>query len=226
MKDLNLLKQLNILYVDDDKEACEKLKDILKYYFAEVQTANSASQAMDIYKKGRCNLLLVDYDMPIMNGYEFLLEIRKENHKIPAVIISSYDDKEKLFNAMKLELVDYLVKPYSLDELKKLFRLVLVWMERKGTLEVVLADGVTYNYLQKKLIVNGKNVTLTPSEFKILENLILNENRLVPYDTLIDIIGLESNIKSLINQVYKLKKKLGIDIIKNIKDLGYMLSRR
>ena len=119
MKDLAQFKNLNVLYVDDDPMACEKLEKILKYYFANVYTANCATSAMERYKKGRCNLLLVDYDMPLINGAEFLKEIRKTNSDIPAVIISSYDDKEKLFNAIELQLVSYLVKPYSIDELKR-----------------------------------------------------------------------------------------------------------
>lgn len=224
MKQLEILKKLNVLYVDDDPKARDSLEKILKYYFAEVHVASGAYEAMEIYRKGRCNLLLVDYDMPIMNGYEFLKEIREENYLIPAAIISSYDDKEKLFNAVKLELVDYLVKPYDLDELKKLFSLCVEWMEKKTLLEIRFSDDVSYSYLSKKLTVKSKEITLSPSEFKILENLLLNENRLVPYDNLLELIGENSTHRSLTSQIHKLKKKLTIDIIKNVKDLGYILT--
>ncbi len=225
MNDLSILKNMNVLYVDDDPSACDKLEAILKYYFAQVYISNSAHEAMEIYKKRVCNILLVDYDMPIMNGFEFLSEIRKENYLIPAIIVSSYDDKEKLFNAIKLELVDYLVKPYSLDELKNIFQLTLDWMDKKSILEIKLTDTLSYSYVTKKLSIDSKEISLTPSEFKILEILLSNENRVISYEYLIDLIDELSHVKSLTNQVYKLNKKLGINLIKNLKDTGYVLTR-
>lgn len=225
MKNLTQFKNLNVLYVDDDPMACEKLEKILKYYFANVYTANSAAQAMEIYKKGRINLLLVDYDMPIMTGADFLKEIRKINATIPAVIISSYDDKEKLFNAIELQLVSYLVKPYSMDELKEVFYKVLDWMEEKGLLTKLLAEGIIYSYSTKKVYQDNQEINLSPSEFKILEILLNKEKQLVGYDELKYVIGEDCTHKSLVNQMSKLRVKLGIDIIKNVKDLGYILSR-
>jgi len=225
MKDLTQFKNLNVLYVDDDPVACKKLEQILKYYFANVFIANTASKAMDIYQKGRINILLVDYDMPIMNGADFLRDIRKSNSKIPAVIISSYDDKEKLFDAIELQLISYLVKPYSMDELKEVFYKTLEWMESKGLLEKKLVQDIFYSYSTKKVYANDKEIVLSPSEFKILETLLNKENQLVSYNLLMDIIGESCTHKSLVNQMHKLKKKLGINIIKNVKDLGYILSR-
>lgn len=225
MRDLTQFKNLNVLYVDDDIDACEKLAKILKYYFANVYTATSAADAREIYKKGRINLLLVDYDMPIMNGAEFLQEIRETNSLIPAVIISSYDDKEKLFSAIELQLISYLVKPYSIDELKEVLDKVLYWMKDKGLLETQLAHHISYNYTTKKISNNTKEIVLAPSEFKILEILLRNEKQLISYDQLMDVIGETCTHKSLVNQIHKLKKKLGIDIIKNVKDLGYILSK-
>ncbi|MBN2816060.1 MAG: response regulator transcription factor [Campylobacterales bacterium] len=225
MKDLTQFKSLNVLYVDDDVDACIKLEKILKYYFASVYTANSAVDAMDIYKKGRCNLLLVDYDMPIINGAEFLREIRKTGSQVPAVILSSYDDKEKLFNAIKLQLVSYLVKPYSINELKEVFYEVLTWMNEKGLLEIQLGDDLVYSYTGKILYKNENKILLAPSEFKILELLLAHEKQLISYEQLMDVIGVNCTHKSLVNQMHKLKKKLEVDIIKNVKDLGYILSK-
>lgn len=225
MKDLSEFKNLNVLYVDDDPSACDKLEKILKYYFANVYIANCASEAMEIYKSGKCNLLLVDYDMPVINGAEFIREIRKNDSKIPAIIISSYDDKEKLFNAIDLQLISYLVKPYDTDELKNVFYKVLEWIESKGLLEKQLSEGKTYSFSTKKIYDNGKEIDLSPSEFKMLEVLLNNENKLVDYSFLMDVIGESCTHKSLVNQMHKLKKKLGISIIKNIKDIGYILTK-
>jgi len=225
MKDLSQFKNLNVLYVDDDPLACEKLEKILKYYFANVYIANSAMEAMEIYKKGHCNLLLVDYDMPIMNGADFLREIRKSNTQIPAVILSSYDDKEKLFNAMELQLITYLVKPYGVDDLKEVFYKTLNWITSKGLLEKEICNGMVYSFSTKIIYHNEKEIVLSPSEFKILEVLLNNENQLIHYEYLMEAIGEKCTHKSLVNQMHKLKKKMGVDIIKNIKDFGYILTK-
>ncbi len=225
MNDLKILKNLNVLYVDDDNEACKSIGTVLKYYFNNVYTAKNGFEALDIYKKKSCNVLLVDYDMPMMNGYEFLKEVRNENSLIPAVIISSYDDKDKLFNAIKLELVEYLVKPFEHNELKELFKNILEWMKKKSLLEYQLGDNCIYSLTTKQIIKDEQNIDLTSSEYKILEYLLFNENRLIHYDTLIDLNSDDSNQKSLLSQIYKIKKKIGVDIIKNVKNEGYILKR-
>jgi DNA-binding NtrC family response regulator len=118
MNNLSILKELNVLYVDDDIKACESLKKILQYYFKNVFISNNGKEALETYFKNECHLLIVDYDMPIMNGYEFLSKIRENDDEISAFIMSSYDDKVKLKNAISLNLLDYIVKPYELDTLK------------------------------------------------------------------------------------------------------------
>ena len=187
--------------------------------------AKNGFEALEVYKQKSCNVLLVDYDMPMMNGYEFLKEVREKNSFIPAVIISSYDDKDKLFNAIKLGLVDYLVKPFDHSELKKIFHNILEWMKKRSLLEYSLGENCIYSLMTKQIINDGKTIDLTSSEYKILEYLLFNENRLIPYDTLIDLNSDDSNHKSLVSQIYKIKKKIGVDIIKNVKNEGYILKR-
>ena len=225
MNDLKILKTLNVLYVDNDDEACQSIGTVLKYYFNNVYIAKNGFEALEIYKGKSCNVLLVDYDMPMMNGFEFLQEVRKENSLIPAVIISSYDDKDKLFNAIKLELVEYFIKPFDHSELKVLFKNILQWMDKKSLLEFKLTDHCIYSFVTKQIINNEKIIDLTSSEHKILEYLLFNENRLIPYDSLIDLNSEDSNQKSLVSQIYKIKKKINADIIKNVKNEGYVLKR-
>jgi DNA-binding response OmpR family regulator len=223
MNDLMILKNFNVLYVDDDPDAREKLQSILSYYFDSVYLATNGLEAYEIYKSKKCDVLLVDYDMPVMDGNEFLMYVRKENDKIPAVIISSYEEKEKLRNAIKLQLVDYLLKPYSLQDLQQVLLDCLDWMVKNALLEITIDTNCSYNFAKKSLIIEDKTLQLTSYESKILEYLLQNQNQIIPYDTLLDMLNAESTKKSLITIVYKLKKKIPVNIIKNIKDEGYIL---
>lgn len=224
MKELKVLKELNVLYVDDDKKACDSLSQILKYYFKNVFLSNNGKQALDVYNQNKCHLLIVDYDMPIMNGYEFLSKIREVDENISAFIISSYDDKIKLKKAIKLNLLEYMTKPYELDELKTVLNLFVKQITKSNLLKYHLHNNCYYD--MNKKIIEDEELTfkLTSFEVKILEYLLENENKIIKYNVLLDILE-SNNQKSLISIIYKLNKKLSIKIIHNIKDLGYKMSR-
>lgn len=219
---IEILRELNVLYVDDDLKACESLEYILKYYFNNIFIAHNGKEALDIYLEKKCHLLIVDYDMPIMDGYEFLSEIRKTDNETPALIISSYDDTVKLRNAIKLNLLDYLIKPYELDELKNVLNRFVESFEKKDFRKIKINDICHYNSDKKILFINDKQQKLTSYEIKIFEHLLKNRKKIVSYEELLNILNSQSQ-KSLITIIYKIKKKLPHDIIENIKDIGYKL---
>ena len=95
---LSRLKMFTLLLVEDDEELLNKLNVILSIFFKEVITAQNGKDALEIYSTQKIDMIISDYSMPLMSGYELLKEIRKENKKIPLTIISNYSDKEKLLN--------------------------------------------------------------------------------------------------------------------------------
>jgi DNA-binding response OmpR family regulator len=220
---IETLKELNVLYIDDDKVACENMQNTLSYFFKKVFIEHNGVDAIDIYHKEAIHLLLVDYDMPLMNGADFLQEIRKINDTIPAVIISSYSDKDKLMAAIELNLISYLVKPLEFSDLKNVLEKCVRWMEKYNLLKIDLDNNISYD-LSTKVISQNKNPinTLTNYEFKIFEYLVRNKNKIVSFDEIFYILdNQEANKKSLTTIVYKINKKLPTPMIKNIKDVGY-----
>lgn len=224
MNDLGILKELNVLYVDDDIEACESLKKILQYYFKNVLISNNGKEALETYFKNKVHLLIVDYDMPIMNGYEFLSKIRENDDEISAFIMSSYDDKIKLKNAIPLNLLDYIVKPYELDDLKNVLNRFVDIIEKKGLLKYQISQTCYYDRMKKIVLDDVKEYKLTSYEIKIIEYLFKRANQIVEYDELLNILDSE-NQKSLVSLIYKINKKLPMKIIENIKDIGYMVKK-
>jgi len=222
---LSYLKELNVLYVDDDTVACENMKNTLSYFFKNVFINHNGLDAINTYREENIHLLLVDYDMPRMNGVEFLKEIRSLNNNIPAVILSSYSDKEKLMQAIKLNLVSYLVKPLEFNELKNILKECLEWMEKFHLLKIDLTNNILYD-LSTKIISVDKlaTSTLTNYEFRIFEYLLRHKNSVVTFSAIFYILDdEEENKKSLTSIIYKINKKFPSPIIKNIKDVGYTI---
>ncbi len=222
MTKLEILKELYVLYVDDDKKACESLKYILKYYFKSVFTAYNGIEALEIYKKQQCHFLIVDYDMPLMDGYEFLSKVREIDEEIPAIIMSSYDDKTKLKNAITLNLIDYIVKPYELNELQEILKKLAMRVKKAGLYQIQIATNCFYDKSLKQIIKDNTTYTLTSYEIKVFEFLLQNQNKVISYEQLLDILNSTSQ-KSLISIIYKINNKLPSKLIQNIKDIGYIL---
>lgn len=134
MKNLKILKQLNVLLAEDDFMLREATARTLGCYFNTVFTASNGKEALEIYRQQSCHLLPVDYDMPKMNGVKFLQRVRQEDDSTPAAIVSAYDEKTNLKEALRLNLLDYLTKPWDMHELIDLLHKSVAWMERKGLL--------------------------------------------------------------------------------------------
>lgn len=223
---LSSLKVLTVLYVDDDTVACKNMKNTLTYFFKEVYTANNGAQALKIFQQKNINVLLVDYDMPIMNGYDFLKEIRSIDTTIPALMISSYSDKEKLLSAIRLNLVAYLIKPLEFKELKNALFDIVSWMEKYNPLRMKLFENCYYDFMTKNIYVDDESIAnLTHYEYKVFEYLLKHSDKIVLYDAIFDLLDNdEMSKRSLSSIIYKINKKMPTSVIKNIKDVGYTVA--
>jgi len=222
MSELKTLKHFNVLYVDDDKESCRTLAQILQYYFRDVYVAFNGVEALEIFQTKECHFLIVDYDMPLMDGYEFLSRVREVDADIPAIIMSSYDDKVKLKNAITLNLIDYILKPYELEELQDVLKKLVLKIENSGLYRIYLGDGYLYDKSLKQIIKDDTIQTLTSFEVKAFEYLLAHQNQVVKYSKLLDILDSTSQ-KSLISLIYKINSKFSSKRIHNVKDIGYVL---
>ncbi len=222
---LIILKELVLLLVEDDEKLLKNLKMTLSLFFKDIKTANNGSSALEIYKKSEIDVVITDYVMPIMSGYDLCAAIREINKKVPILIMSNFTDQEKLLNAIPLNLSDYLVKPIEYTVLIQSLLKIIQNMEENNLLNENITNTIKYNVLTKVLINNDEIITLTKSEIKILELFIKNKNKLVNTHTISLCIN-ENDYKStqaIKNIIHRLRKKLTKDSILNIQGLGYIL---
>jgi DNA-binding response OmpR family regulator len=218
-------KELNILYVEDDEHLRVLLPRTLKLLFKDVICAENGAEALKIWHKNKIHIMIVDYTMPVMNGMEFIKEIRKLNKKIPIIILSAHSDKEKLKEAIKVGLIDYLDKPVNFDALFEALKHAIESMTENALLISKINDSISYDRIKKTLLnVQNKDIQLTKQEVALIELLLDKRGVLVSYaDISNHIYDGDMSGHQLKNNLNRLKKKLGEGVISNVKELGYIL---
>lgn len=223
-KNLNILKSLNILYAEDDLVIKQSISRILKMFFKEVFIANDGNEALEIYQNQEIDVIMLDYVMPNLDGYQTAKIIREINKKIPIIIVSAYTDKEKLLNAIEVNLIKYLEKPILHEDLINVFNSVISSLEENNLILSKLNENFYYSYVSKNIIKNNQEIVLTKNEVLFLELLLDKPNQLISKETIENEVFKESvDENTLRNMVYRLRKKLDSEIIVTIKDLGYLI---
>ena len=218
------LKELNILFAEDEESVREPLTRTLKLLFKNVMCATNGKEALEKWHDNQIHIILSDYMMPSMNGMEFIKEVRKADQKTPIIILSSHSDKEKLKEAIKVNLVDYLEKPVTLDDLFATFKIAVGQLEAQGMIQIQINNNLSYNRINKILERDGENILLTKNEAETLELLLDKKSSLVTYDEISQkVYNGEMSHHQLKNTIGRLKKKLGDGVISNIKELGYTI---
>lgn len=223
---LNILKNLTLLLVEDDEELKNSIKDTLCIFFKEIITAQDGQEALILYSKKHIDLIITDYVMPLMNGYELCKEIRILNAKIPLTIMSNYSDKEKLLKSISLELSEYLVKPIEYQQLIDTLLKMVEKLERENLCYFRIDEYIKYNFFTKE-IMDEKNqifTKLTKSEIVILELLIKNINKIVSTETIeYNLSPNETKSEQAIkNIIHRLRVKLTKNFISNVQGVGYI----
>lgn len=217
------LKKLNILYVDDDEVLCSSTKNILSPLFNNVFIAQNGEEAIEIFDNQKIHIVMMDVKMHNLSGIDVAKYMRDKDKNIPIFLVSSYTDVNELIEAIKLDLVDYIKKPFTFEKLLSTLFECLDKMKLKGNLKHILGENIFYDELSKKVFINNKDILLTKSEVKIIETLIKKRGQMVTYLEFINILDRELSESALKNIVYRLRSKLEGNAIKNLYNVGYML---
>jgi len=222
---LKILKNLNVLYIEDDPLVTEQTIAILDHYFKKVFHNFNAEDALKIFHSEHVHILITDIELPGINGLELCEEIRKTNYHIPIFITSIHNDKDMLMKAIKLNLVDYLIKPVSTTSITETLIESLVHLDRKGEFLVKINKEVNYYPLCSELIVNGANTSLSLSEIKLLDLLIMNKNKVVYKNAIEHVLSPDEPLSDSAyrNILYRMRKKVGKDSIVSVSRIGLKL---
>jgi len=217
----------NILFIEDEVTIRENYVRFLKRYFENVYEANDGEEALSIYNKEKIDIMIIDINLPKLNGIDFLKIVRENNHTIKAIMLTANSDVDTLLSAIDLKLSQYLVKPITRDELKTALNKAIGEISKFNTNNkqvLTLNNSLIWNYDNNDLSLDGIAVALTHKETKVLSILCSNPNRTFTYDDIIFDVWYEdedNKTDALKTIIKNLRKKLPENTIKNVFGIGY-----
>ncbi len=223
---------MRLLIVEDEKELCDTVAKSLYNLGYETDTCYDGSTALDYILGENYDLIVLDLNLPGMDGMDILRELRSHNDETKVIILSARGQITDKVEAFDAGANDYMEKPFHLEELEARIRS----LTRRKFIQnnVILRMGdISFDTKQRLAFVKGKKVSLTRKENGILEYLILNSGRPISQEELIEHVW-DANADSFSGSIRvhmsslrkKLKAVLDYDPIVNKIGEGYMLREK
>ena len=173
-----------ILVVEDDREMNQGISYVLEEDGYRTISAHTIAEGRDAYEKNGADLILLDVNLPDGEGFGFCRWIR-ERSKVPVLFLTARDLEEDALLGYEVGAEDYVTKPFSM---KILLRKISVILKRSGEEQgPVFDDGfLRLDLLRAKAEVKGKACSVTPTEFRILKELLAHRGQLLTYEVLLD----------------------------------------
>lgn len=219
-----------IMIIDDEAGVRELLADALKLAGFETVTAADAMVAQTLLRTIKPDLLIVDINMPLMDGFEFIERIRGNGDNTPALMLSARGDRADITRGLTLGADDYVTKPFGLEELVLRVRAILRRSQFTEALPTVLTVGpITLDEDSHKVTFDGEVVDLSPTEFRLLHVLLESKGRVLSKTFLLEEVwGINFETETTVVDTYisYLRKKLhrnDFEGIRTVRGVGFQL---
>jgi len=174
-----------ILVVEDDHRLSESVTKALEKEGYGCEPAFDGHMALKYFQQGSYQLVLLDINLPKMNGMDLCRKFRETNAEIPILIITAFGDIDSKMEAFTLGADDYLVKPFHLRELLAKVKVFLKRAEQPNAAQPLYQlQDIKLDPNKKIAIREGKEINLTPKEYGLLEYMLKNRNRIISKDEL------------------------------------------
>ena len=218
---------MKILIVEDEDMIREGISDYLTDCGYETIQAADGLEALEQFSNHQIALILLDIQMPKLNGLEVLSEIRKSS-QVPVLMLTAFQDEEYKMSAFAALADGYLEKPFSLSLLK--VRVDAIFKRYYDTGRIFTYRDTQVDFDSYSAKVAGQEVAVNAKELEILDYLVRNEGRALTRSQIIDAVWKmtdEVPFDRVIDVYIKeLRKKLDLDCILTVRNVGYKLERK
>ncbi len=222
--DESLLKELKILFVEDEINIAKFIKDALSDYFFSFTIATNGEEGLKKFKKINPDIVITDIMMPKLDGLEMTKKIKNINENIPIVVISAFSDKEKLLKAIDLGITKYFIKPFDPEEVLEYLTFLAKKLNKHRI--VCINKHFSFDNNTKNLFEDNKLVNITKREKEFISLLLENKNDIVDPNTIKSSLWKNENVTNerLRTFIKRLRVKTSKELIKNIASQGYLIS--
>ena len=220
---------MHILIIEDEEQLCRSMAEGLRMDGYETDTCFDGEEGLELCMTENYDLILLDLNLPGIDGLEILRQFRTFNTNTPVLILSARVQIQDKVEGLDLGANDYLTKPFHLDELAA--RIRSLTLRRFTQSDIVLTCGkLSFDTKARIASVDSEALSLTRKETGILEYLMLNQGRPVSQEELIEHVW-DSSVNSFSNATRvhisslrkKLRSALGYDPIRNRIGEGYVM---
>lgn len=227
-----------ILIVEDEPDLLDILCFTLRREGHDVIAAHNGAAGLELWRNKRPNLVLLDVDLPKVDGWEVCKQIRKESNT-PIIMLTASNNEGDIVKGLDLGADDYITKPFSHKQLVSRIRAVLRRAKddpeqpQKGW-QTITAGDLKLDPQWRTVVRDDEAIRLTPMEFKLLYELVMHEGQVLPHQILTDRVwGYEGvdDASLLKGHIRNLRRKLEMDssdpvYIHTVAGIGYTFRRR
>lgn len=221
---------MRILYIEDEQELSDIVCAGLRKCSYSVDAVYNGKEALEFYKAYNYDVIVLDLNLPVIDGLEVLRQIRQKDNKAKILILSARNAVEDRVKGLNMGANDYLTKPFDFLELEARIR-TLCQISYVQIANVLTCNGLTIDMAAKSASYESVKLPLTKKEYAILEYLVLHKNQTIDVKEIIEHAwDSEADFfpDTLKYHIHAIKKKLveigcKKDFIRNVRGVGYFV---
>ncbi len=217
---------MKILYLEDDINLSETIEEFLIDTGFDVICAYDGGETLDLVYRHNFDLLILDVNVPGINGFELLKSLREANILTPAIFTTSLSGIDDLSKGYSVGADDYIKKPFVMKELQFRIKALLKREFKSQDSLVKLTQNLDFNTISNELVSDTSKVLLNPKEALLLKLLIKYKNECVTFETIYQNVWSYDETHSdmsLRTYIKNLRKYISKEHILSIKKVGYKL---
>ncbi len=218
-----------ILVVDDESGVRDLIVDALSLVSIPSTTASHGMEALKKIREETINLVILDINMPLMDGYEVLQRMREIGLTIPVIVLTARLDREDTKRAFELGADDFVRKPFGIEELTLRVQAILRRSMSDSSLNSAIRMGdIAMDIDRHEVSMDGNPIDVSPTEFRLLQVFLENPGRVLSKEQLLSQVwGMDKYVDPNIVETYisYLRKKFGKGLaLRTVRGVGYQLT--
>ena len=218
-----------ILIVDDEENILSLMAETLRLVGFATETASRGADAISKVRSEKIDLVLLDINMPVMDGFEVLERIHQIKPGLPVIMLSARQEKSDVIDGFRKGADDYVSKPFSVEEVVMRINAVLRRSNGESVSELMSVGPIRIDTGSYQVFFKDEEVSLSKTEFRLLHYLMERSGKVVTKESLLDAIwgyGFETSTNVVDTYVSYLRKKLhrdGFEGIRTIRGVGFQI---